>query len=738
MGRATTVQTNFTSGEIAPEVQGRIDVQQYNNGAKTLTNCFVVAQGGAYSRPGSTFTAEVKTSAKRTRLLPFIKTRSTAYVVEMGDLYLRWFKDGAAVGAPYEIVSPYTEAQLSAVDYVQDSDLMYLAHEEVAIQRLRRFGDANWNIAAAPFTATPFNEGGIRPAVALTLSLATVGAGRTATAGSAVFLNSDVGRAILCGPGIGVITGYTSTTQVTITITVAFDSTSITSGTWVIDSSPQTTCTPGASTPVGTVTTLTLASAGWRSDQVGWFVRLNGGLLVITSYSSTTVVNAKILSELSSTAAAPALAWSVEGPQWSSANGYPKTLTLFQQRLIAAGSTAYPQTIWGSRIAEPLDFTLGTNDDEAFAFTIGSDENNQIAWLSAGRDLLALTYGAEYSLRGGVEKPITPTNVSIIPQTDHGASSARPVSVRKETIFAQASGKKLRGLTFNYNVDGYDAPDLLALSEHLVQQADDGTQLEITDIAFQKEPHSLLWAVRSDGVLLSCALDRTQNVTGWSSHDLGGSVESVCSVPGDGADVVYVIVNRTIDGATVRYIERLEFTTEDTHLSARNLMQLDCGIILYDAGGSTTWTHPGLPNTDVDVLADGLYLGTYTTDATGEVTLEREAFSVQIGLPFTATVVPINPIADTGGGPSMGQAQLTSNVWLQVLRTGPLHCNDQLIPFATFGDELLDQPQQLASEFVSISTEGWEEGSSDLTIERRLPFPMRLISVTRTFTANAG
>lgn len=738
MARANPVQTNFTTGEIAPEVLGRVDVQQYNNAAKQLTNCYVVAQGGAYSRPGSTFTAEVKDSAKRTRVVPFVKTKLTRYILELGHLYGRVFKDGAAIGAPYEFATPYSDVQAQDVDYVQDADTAYFAHEGFAIQRLRRFADANWNMAAAPFTTQPFKEIGLRPAVALTLSNKTVGAGRTVTAGAAVFLASDVGRAILCGPGIAVITAYTSTTVVTAEITIEFDSVNILASTWTLDASPQTTITPGVAGPVGTVTTLTLAAAGWRSGQVGDFVRLNGGLLKITAFTSTTIVDARILVELSSAAAAPALAWSAEQSQWNATDGYPRTLTLFQQRLVCAGSPGYPQTIWGSRTAEPLDFQLGTNDDEAYAFTIGSDENNQIGWLSAARDLLAITYGAEYAVRGGIEKPITPTNVSLPPQSDHGTSNARPVSARKETIFVQASGKKLRGLTFDINQDGYDAPDLLALAEHLTQQAEDGTQLEIVELAFQKEPHSLLWAVRSDGALLSCALDRRQGVLGWSRHDLGGGVESVCCVPGVGADVVYVVVQRTVNAVSKRFIERIEFATEDTHLSARNLVQFDCAIVLYNAGGSTTWTHPALPNTEVGVLADGLYAGTFTTNGSGQITLPRVAYSVQIGIPFTATVVPVTPVTSTGIGSSVGQTMSTSEVRVNVLRSGPLHVNGVLLPMAQFGGELLDQPQPLKSGFYKVSTEGWEEGSSDITIERRLPFPMKVLNVVRTFTANAG
>jgi hypothetical protein len=617
---------------------------------------------------------------------------------------------------------------------------MYMTHQAVTPQRLRRFGDTNWSLAAAPFTTTPFAEIGRRPAVTLTLSAATDGTGRTATASGATFEPSDVGRGILYEAGIFVITGYTSSTVVTGDITIAFASVDVPAG-WLMESSPQTTCTPSAATPVGAAITLTLTAAGWRSaEDVGKFVRLNGGLCKITGVTSTTIVNATIVKELSGTTGAPALSWSLEAAVWNATDGYPKTATLHQQRLVLAGSAGYPQTIWGSRTAEPLDFQIGTDDSEAYSFTISSDENNQIAYLTTARDLMALTYGAEYSLRGGIEKPITPTNVAIKPESNHGCTGVRPLQVKRDALFIQRAGKKVRALGYRYDFDGYAAPDLIALAEHLCGTADDGAQLSIIDMTYQQEPESLAWFVRSDGKLLSCTLDREQEVgvTGWALHDVGGVVESVCTVPNDSADVLYLLVKRTVAGSTVRYVERMEMTTTSTKASEKNLAQLDCAVFLYNASGATVWTHPTLVNTAVEVLADGNYMGKFTTNGSGQVTLPRTAYSVQIGLAFRATVVPVTPETGTGSGVAAGQSMATHKIIASFLNTGPCLINGQRLTFQKFGAGLLDAPIPLFTGTQRVSETGWEEGSSDIPIERDLPFPFHLRAVIRDFTANQG
>jgi len=97
MSRVTTIQTNFTAGVFSPRLFGRIDVAKYKNAAETLTNCVVQPHGGVYRRPGTKFINEVRTSADKSRLLPFEFNAEQSYCIEVGDEYMRFYTDQGAI-----------------------------------------------------------------------------------------------------------------------------------------------------------------------------------------------------------------------------------------------------------------------------------------------------------------------------------------------------------------------------------------------------------------------------------------------------------------------------------------------------------------------------------------------------------------------------------------------------------------------------------------------------------------
>ena len=728
---------NFTGGELSPKVRGRVDVQQYLAGARQLRNALPAVTGGAMSRVGTTYTATAKHADKVCRLIPWSTKAGAVYVLEVGELYARIFKDGAAIGAPLEIAHPYTEAQVQDIDHAQDADTLYMTHADVAPQIIKRFSDSLWYQGPVAFTAPPDDEVGLRFASALTLSATTVGSGRTATSGSSIFLAADVGRGILYNAGVFVITSIGGGTVATGDITVPFDTASLPANGWKLEGSPQANLTPSAEGPVGATITLTLSAAGWRSaSDIGAHVRVNGGLCLITGFTSDTIVDAVVQSELTNIVAAPKLAWQILYPTWNAFDGYPRTITFHQQRLVAAGSEAFPQTIWGSFVGDPLTWTVGTGDSDGYAFTIGSDENNEIAWVMSGRHLLALTYGAEYSLRGQAAKTVisTASPPDVIPESNNGANGAvRPVQIKREAFFVQRSAKEVRSMGYRFDFDGYDSPDTTALSQHLFARAEDGSSITVVSMAYQQRPHSLLWCALSDGTVACLTIDRGQNVSAWSLHDVGGVVESLCCVPGADGDVLYLAVKRTINGSTARYIERMEFTTTSTRASEQHLMQVDMGKFIYNAGGQTTATHAQLPNTEVDVLADGVYAGRFTTDGSGVVTLPRTAYSIQIGLPFTTTIEPNTPEDPQ----TIGQRQSTSKVILRLTDSGPIMVNGQQLEMRNFGGSLLDQAVTLFDGDIPISELGWYDGADPVVIERTLPFPVHVLAVIRDLSVNA-
>lgn len=811
MPRVTLMQTNFTAGEMSPRLLGRVDIARYANGAKTIENAYPLVHGGVIRRPGSRFITAAKFHTKKARLIPYIFNRDQSYILEFGDQYLRVYKDGAQVltggSTPYEVATPYTEAMIDDIDYVQGADTMFIAHPSVPIYRLRRQDHDDWSLAAAPFVVTPFNEIGFRPATTLTLSSASVGAGRTLTAGAATFLASDVGRDVWAGAGIATITAFTSSTVVTADIAVAFSSTSIASEQWQVKGSPQAPIVPSAKDPVGasitltspstttqtvegaeaitglshdgtTTVTVTINSHGystgntiqiagcvpaayngsysimvvnantftyqlspnpgaaatlgtaarsssstsaldvWRPSDVGKFVRINRGLVEITAYTSALQVTGTIRVALDATVESPANAWTLEDTVWNANDGYPRTVTLYEQRLVAAGSPGYPQTVWMSRIGESLNFELGTKDDDAMSFTISSDQINPIDHFAQVKALVALSSGGEFTLSGGVEKPITPTNIQVKSQSVYGCNTVRPIRIGNELYFVQRANRKLRAMAYKFETDAYGAPDLSVLAEH-------ATESGVVDMAYQQEPESVMWLVRGDGVMATVTIDRDQDVVGWARQITDGVFESVASIPVADGEQVWALVRRTVGGSTVRYVERF-----DPDIAT------DAAITGTHTTGVATWTGLAhLEGKEVDILADGVVMQRMTV-AGGQITLGRTAKDVEIGLPYTTTIETLTPEIAGGTGSAQGNSMRIGEVTLRFHKTTGCELNGQVIPFRNFGLAVLDAPAPIFTGDHRIEKLGWERGSASLVIQQKQPLPFHLLSVIKKFTWN--
>jgi hypothetical protein len=213
----------------------------------------------------------------------------------------------------------------------------------------------------------------------------------------------------------------------------------------------------------------------------------------------------------------------------------------------------------------PTDPDGTVTDDKAVATSLSSDNVNSILWMSDDeKGLVVGTVGGEWVVRpndnGGV---ITPTNIQGTRSSAYGSADIQPVRVGSAVVFTQRSGLKVRELSYVFEDDGYRAPDMTLVAEHI-------TQTGITEMAYQSEPQSIIWMCLTDGTLVGMTYDKDQKVLGFHKHVVGGysdqysatqaKVESVCVIPnpsGD-ADELYIIVNRYINGGTKRYIEYLK------------------------------------------------------------------------------------------------------------------------------------------------------------------------------------
>jgi hypothetical protein len=758
MAKVRLIQTNLSSGELSPQARGRVDIARYNNGAETTRNIISRTLGGGKKRPGTEYLAATKTMSEDSRLIPFIVSQTEAYMVEFGNLYCRFFTpDGEPVMdgvSPLEAVHTYTAAQVLDMDYAQSDLGMFMFHGSVYPRLLKNFDADSWDCSAAPFSSIPFSEIGTYPAANVTLSAATVGTGRTATADAAVFLAADVGRAIVWKTGIGVITGYTSTTVVTVEITTAFSATAVPTGEWNLDSSPQTTLTlsaPAATPamdPPGSPVTCTLSAAGWRSEDVGKYVRVNSGLIRLTAYSTTTAMTGVIVLEVSSVTGAPALSWTLEGDVWNSRFGYPRTGTFHEQRLVTAGTSENPQTVWGSRTGEVLDHTIGPNDDDAYSFTISGNDSqvNLINYLASTRDLLALSYGGEYALSGGQDKAITPTNVKIKMQTPHGSQKVRPVTASRQTVFAQRAGRKLRSMSYSFQDDGYLASDLTTLSEHI-------TASGIKAMDIQQEPDPILWIVLNNGKLIACTLDKDLDIIAFNPQVTDGAVEDVAVMPYGDAEQVWFIIRRSVNGAIVRYIERLQpdwYPVYGTASPDPDVFppgdepsnwgfQLDCAVTLDSATPATVWTGlDHLEGREVRVIGDGSELANQTVTG-GSITTEIACQRILVGLMFDPLIKLLTPEIQGQNGSIQGAAMSTNEIIVRFHETISATANgDEFLFGRNFDTDMLDAAPTLYTGDENISVVGWEKGQTNCTIGQDHPFPFHVLAIIRSITVNEG
>jgi hypothetical protein len=243
---------------------------------------------------------------------------------------------------------------------------------------------------------------------------------------------------------------------------------------------------------------------------------MNSGYGVITGVNSTT--EAVITIDTAMTNSNAVTDWQLGA--FSDTTGHPSCVTFFEQRLVFAGTTNQPQTIFFSKSGdyENMDANIGGTvaDDDAIIYTIASNQVNAIRFMTATRTLIIGTAGGEFTVSGGgTDSAVTPTNILIKKQSNHGSANVDAIAVGNATLFLQRAKRKIRELAYNFDVDGYIAPDMTILAEHISEGG-------LTQIAYQQEPNQIVYAVRGDGELAGLTYQREQQVTAWHRHIFGG------------------------------------------------------------------------------------------------------------------------------------------------------------------------------------------------------------------------
>lgn len=522
-------------------------------------------------------------------------------------------------------------------------------------------------------------------------------------------------------------TGHTSWTLTTIDFQ---------DGPYLNTNNTAVTITPSATT--GSIT-LTASSATFAATDVGRHVRLKHsstwGYAKITAYTSTTVVSATVVKTLGGTGATTEWRLGV----WSSTTGYPACVSFFEDRLYFAGCTNYPQRIDGSVVGDYENFAPSATDglvadDNAIAITLNANDVNVIRWMiDDEKGLLVGTVSGEWIVRpSSLSEALTPTNVAAKRSTTFGSANMQAIRTGKAAVYVQRSGQKARELAYVYEVDGFRSPDMNVLAEHVLEGG-------VVDMAYQQEPHSVVWFARVDGTLVGMTYDRDQDVVGWHRHILGGSfsdgssvVESVSTIPSpDGfSNDLWMIVKRTIDGATVRYIEYVtdKFAGDD----AVSAFFVDCGLT-YDGAPATTIS--GLDHLEgetVDVLVDGA-THPQCTVTSGEITLSRSGSVVHVGLLYESNVQTLRIEAGAQDGTAQGKTKRIHRVSIRLYKTlglefGPNEDTLDILPFRTSADAM-GAPPDLFTGDKSVNWNGGYDTEGLMYFRQSQPLPFTLLGI---------
>lgn len=508
-------QLSFSGGEVAPAMYARTDHVKYETGLRTLRNMICMRHGGVTGRPGTMYVGTTLNGGAQVRLIPFIFNETgngQSYVLEFGNQYIAFYQNGGVVisapSTPYTIATPYLQADLSTLRYAQSADVVTIVHANYPPMELKRLAATNWTLTTPTFGAPLAGPTG----------MAATGTAVAPTPWNAYIVTSvnaqgeESDQFNFASVSNSALAVATSTTPITITWTAVADAI-------YYKVYMRKDATPNGAGPLG-------------------YVGQTSGVKFIDDGLTPDFANVPPL----------------HNDPFQGAGNYPSVVGYTQQRIAYGATTNNPVGFWLSYPGDfhNLDTHIVLEDSDAVIASIAGSEVNAIEAITELKFMLIMTSGAEIYVQGDGNGIVKASAVNASVQSQYGSSTLRPLKVADILLFNQSLGSFIRDFSFDFAIDGYRGNDITVFSSHMFEG------YSIVDWDYQKIPDSIVWVVRSDGVLLSCTYIREQQILAWARHDFtNGVVENVCSIPENGQYAVYLSIKRVINGSTVRYIERL-------------------------------------------------------------------------------------------------------------------------------------------------------------------------------------
>lgn len=676
MTRTSPPQVAFSSGEIDPLLYQRFDYQRYQTGLAACKGFIPLPQGGLARQSGTYFLGRTDGDAAAV-LVPFEFAANDNVVLEFTTNKMRVWRYGQLVmngagTAPYELATPYSAGSLANLKWAQSADVLYMVDGARPMQRLARFSLNNWTITDQPFLSGPFRAQNYDASKTLQVS-ATSGA-ITLTSNAAIWQAGHVGSLILLRPrdmtNIPVWTSnttYNNGDQVRVGPRIY----QMTAGATVTALQDQPIHEDGAQNYGGGV--------------IWTYVCDDLGIVKITSIISGIVATGTVLRALHpGVVASASYRWAEAA--WSDLYGYPSSIDIYEQRLVAAATPSEPRTIWFSASGGYDDFTPGTDADSAFGYVFsGTGSINRVVNIARGRTgLHVFALGEEYSIRSENRgAPLGPTTAVFGLDGSNGASAAAPISPNGDPIVISRDGRRVMTVAYSMQDDANRVVVMSRSAQHLGAETFD-------QIVWQKSPEPMAWLRRGNGELAVMIYDPAEEILGWARASVAdGFVESLAVTPDatGRSDILTMVVRRTIGGQTRRFVEQMapNYGSLTGSQPLADVCHYFASVKFTASPATQNFSVPHLAGQQVYAWTNEGDFGPMTVGNDGAVTLEYPVTSAIIGL-FDDTHIAetLNITAYAPDGNAIGRQVRLHQVGLGLHRTaqGEISVIERRVPEA--------------------------------------------------------
>ncbi|MGL5934107.1 MAG: hypothetical protein ACRCZI_00640 [Cetobacterium sp.] len=690
MGRQIYVQNSLNGGVLSPYLHLRSDLESYINRTNISDNFISLPYGGARTRPGTRFVAQTKDNGTAI-LVPFEYGTAQRYMLEFGNLYMRVYKaDGRVIDVGHFITNVTNSAglvQITAAGHGLSTGNYVSISQTLGTQAINRewiitVVDANNFTLNGSVYNGGWTSGGIlaRPyQIATPYTTAQLAALRWAQSSETLYLAHP-----LHAPRSLTRTSDIAWTLSTITFIDGpyHDANIVTPGT----PSSAMVITPSAATGA-----ITLTSSGnlWLTTDVGRFVRFKEGsawgYALITGYTSATVVNATVQVTLVNTNVKTV--WRLGA--FGETPGFPGVVGFYQQRLVWAATRAEPQRLWFSTTGSFTDMspTLSTGTvsaSDAVTYQLSSGKVNTIRWLIGAQQLMIGTTGEEFTLTGANNEAVSAVNPPLVRlNSAEGCADIPAQRVGNQTVFVQRSAREVRSIQYDFASDNFLTTEASLPAEHYFRSS------SVVWFAYQARPFRSAHFVLSDGTIALFTFYPVEKVQGWSHIMTQGKYLHVAVMPNQAqtSDEAWYVVERVINGQTVRYVERDDVTTNT-----------DCNLLYSGSSTTAVSGYEHLIGATVAVVANQAVYDTQTvTD--GNVNLEYgetsgpAATAVEVGLSMpTPLVEPVTPVPEDQVGSLRGRRLQWTNLFVSVVDTMGLTIGNTELPYRKPSDPMDSGP----------------------------------------------